>query len=161
MAKQPIIKFKNLEEYQKIAKEWQDKLFLGDWLIKFRLVNENIIGKTNSGAEELGLCYYDSLNKHAVITVANGDGIIAEFTLIHELLHCLLEYYDTDRLGDDERLDDLELFYSQSIHTRLNQMAKSLLMAKYPSIDKDFFRIELNEFEKNIENKVKEDNTNG
>lgn len=161
MAKQPIITFKSNEQFQEIAKEWQSKLFLGDWLMKFKLIDNNVLGETKSGGEELGLCYYDSLNKNAVITVANGEGTIAEFTLVHELLHCLLEYANTDRLGDDEELDSVEMFYAQSIHARLNQMAKSLLMTKYPNITKDFFRIELEEFEKNVERKTKEDYLNG
>lgn len=161
MSKQPIINFKSNEQFQEVAKEWQNRLFLGDWLMDFRLIDDKIIGKTSNGAEELGLCYYDSLNKHAVISVANGEGTIAEFTLVHELLHCQLEYSNTDVIGDEEKLDEVEMFYAQSLHTRLNQMAKSLIMAKYLNIDKDFFRIELNEFKKNIENKMKEDNVDG
>lgn len=152
--KKPIISFKDEKEFLQVAKEWQDRLFLSDWLIKFKLINNTNVGKTPDGNDELGVCMYDSLNKNAVIKVANGDGVIAEFTLVHELLHCALEYGASDNIGED--YDSLELFYARTIHTRLNQMAKSLILAKYPNIDKDFFRIELDAYDRHMTEKESE-----
>lgn len=154
MAKQPIVSFKDEEEFLSVAKDWKDKLFLGDWLIKFTLRKEKNLGETEDGAEKLGLCAYDILNKQAVISVANGEGTIAEFTLVHELLHCLTEYGSCDNL--DEEMDAIEAFYRRSIHSRLNQMAKSLLLAKYPNIDKEFFSIELEAFVRSMEEESEE-----
>lgn len=154
--KQPVITFKDYDEYIQYAKEWQDKLGLNNWLIEYKLINNPSIGKTKTGAEELGLCCFNRDDFLAVITIANGEGSIAEFNLVHELLHCLLEYGSSDTV-DSEEQDPYLAFYQRSIHSRLNQMAKSMLMIKYPNITNDFFRIELNSFIKNMERDMQTD----
>ena len=143
--KQPIVSFKDYDEYLNCAYWWVDKLGLDKWLFEFRLINAKEIGKTKNGSAELGLNYFNSSDFMAVITIANGEGSIAEFNLVHELLHCLLEYGNCDAVDSNEQ-DDYVNFYQRSIHSRLNQMAKSLLKVKYPSITDDFFRIELDGF---------------
>lgn len=148
--KQPIVTFKNYEEFINCAYEWVDVLDLNNWLFEFRLINNKEIGKTKAGASELGLNCFNSSDLLAVITIANGEGSIAEFNLVHELLHCLLEYSNCDCVDSDEQ-DDYVNFYQRSIHSRLNQMAKSLLKIKYPSITNEFFRIELNGFIEHME----------
>ena len=148
--KQPIITFKDYKEYLDCANDWVNKLGLNNWLFEFRLINNAEIGKTKAGAAELGLNCFNSQDFLAVITIANGEGSIAEFNLVHELLHCLLEYGASDQV-DIEEPDAYVLFYQRTIHSRLNQMAKSLLRAKYPSITNEFFRIELNGFIKHME----------
>ena len=143
--KQPIVTFKDYEEFIKCAYEWVDILGLNNWLFEFRLINNKEIGKTKAGASELGICCFNTSDNLAVISIANGEGSIAEFNLVHELLHCLLEYGNCDPVDSDEQ-DDYVNFYQRSIHSRLNQMAKSLLRTKYPSITNNFFRIELDGF---------------
>lgn len=155
-AKQPIITFKDYDEYIQCANEWVEKLGLTNWLFEFRLINNNSIGRTKTGAAELGLNCFNGSDMLAVITIANGEGSIAEFNLVHELLHCLLEYGASDTV-DCEEPDAYVLFYQRTIHSRLNQMAKSLLRAKYPSITNEFFRIELEGFIAHMERESMEE----
>ena len=46
--KQPIVTFKNYEEFINCAYEWVDVLGLNNWLFEFRLINNKEIGKNQN-----------------------------------------------------------------------------------------------------------------
>ena len=142
MSKKPIETFKSDEQFQSCCRDWQHKLFLDDWFIKFELTEDEI-----SYEEELlldGICEFNFNNKEAKIKVFNGkykdvDNVvkqICELTIIHELLHIKLEYIrDIDILGSEN--DTLGKYIK---HQATESMAKSLLMAKY-NLDYDYFMV--------------------
>ena len=152
MSKKPVKKFKTEEEFMVCAKDWQNKLFLNDWFIKFSLANEGV--KSEKGEELLlddelilGLTKFSYINKNAEIQIDNTKDC-AELSLVHELLHLKEEYIDTAYIEDGTTSLEVEAgndTYIRSIfktHQCMEQMAKSLIMIKYPSIDYDFFIIE-------------------
>lgn len=152
MIKKPIKRFKTDEEFKKCAKEWQKKLFLTDWFIKFSLADGGV--KTKQGDELtvdddmiLGLTKFSYVNKTAEIQIDNTKDY-AEVSLVHELLHLKEEYIDTAYIEDGSASLDIEStngVYIRNIfkrHQCMEQMAKSLIMTKYPSIDYDFFIVE-------------------
>lgn len=138
MAK-PIEYFKSEEQFKKCCKDWQHKLFLDDWFIKFELTEEEMQLDDNILD---GMCEFNFNNKEAKIKIFNGkyesDDVImkqvGELTLIHELLHIKLEYLsDVDIIGKES-----ETFHKYIFHQSIETMAKSLLMAKY-NLDYDYF----------------------
>lgn len=148
MRLRPIIKFKNNEEFQKIAHYLQHILFLDDWFIKFELVDSPIDTSEELGidTEAMGLCTYDYGNHEAVIKVQNcanaEDEIlvssnIALLDLIHEKLHLKEEYISlSDCYKDiDDKDTDIDKVHK---HMYLEKMAKSIFMA-LTGVDKDFF----------------------
>lgn len=124
----PIMEFTSIEQANACLKEWQERLFLQDWVIKLLLVSpeemelEDVCGESTFQID----------NKCSVIKILKpeyyGDRITkycAEHILIHELLHCLYNWIE-------KRCDSLEAVYFNTLeHARLEQMSKSLLMAKY------------------------------
>ena len=152
MSKKPVKKFKTEEEFMACAKEWQKKLVLTDWFIRFSLADDGV--KTKQGDELtvdddmiLGLTKFSYINKNAEIQIDNTKDC-AELSLVHELLHLKEEYIDTAYIEDGTTSLEVEAgndTYIRSIfktHQCMEQMAKSLIMIKYPSIDYDFFIIE-------------------
>lgn len=132
LAKKPIEVFKSDEEFQKIAKDYQHKLFLDNWSIEFNLTEDTMY---ENDMELWGYCAYNFDNSYATIyvynkkTVRDGDcqsRNCAELTLLHELLHIKLEYIsDADTVGE---LSPLEISLR---HQAVETMAKSILMFKY------------------------------
>lgn len=137
----PIREFKSDEEFQKIAKDLQHKLFLDDWFIIFGLTDEPI--KISDGYAS-GLTHYDYNNREATILVLNKDNWdyspeVAEhkpavtrncalLNLLHELLHLKREYIvPSDILGNDA--DELSEMEREEVHVNLEKMAKTLFMA--------------------------------
>ena len=142
----PIEHFKNTEQFLTYAEWWRHKLFLDDWLIKFKLIDDNT--KTDSNTETdsnvVGMCNSNFINKEAVIIVKNTDVVdtlvtrnIAELNLVHELLHIKFEYLGCADVQDEElaELSEGEQVYYLQRHQALEQMAKTLLSVKY---DLDF-----------------------
>lgn len=132
---QPIMEFESEAQAQKCLKEWQRRLFLQDWIIKLNInvPRHEMEGKT-------GLVDLQLENKAAVIFIVRQDDDIkdriaktcAEKTLIHELLHC--KYNVLECGGSYEGA-----FLNAHQHMLLEQMAKSLLMAKY-NLDNAWFK---------------------
>lgn len=132
----PIMEFTSTEQAYKCLHEWQERLFLQDWIFKIKLVSpeemniEDVIGENNFQIE----------NRCGVIKILKpefyGDRIIkycAEETLIHELLHCKYNWVERD-------YNSIEVAYYDTLeHSLIEQMAKSLLMAKY-NLKLDWFR---------------------
>ena len=136
----PIREFKSDEEFQKIAKDLQHKLFLDDWFIIFGLTDEPI---RISGGYSSGLTTFDYGNREATILILNKDNWdyseeVAEYkptvirncallNLLHELLHLKREYIVPSDILEDGA-DELSEMEKKDVHTNLEKMAKTLFM---------------------------------
>lgn len=135
--REPKCVFKDLAEAQKYLAEWQERLFLTDWIIKLWLTDEPIF---SDGKRRLGECDYRQAERYALITLAMPDiettSTIGKFcherVLVHELLHCKFNFAC-------EPTNAEMVFYCTAEHALLEQMAKSLIMAKY-NVGLDFFK---------------------
>lgn len=134
---EPIIEFKTPEELETSLKEWQERLFLNDWIIKAKVVENEDIDEDNMGENTL-----DPVNKCAVIRIRKPDeetkdsitkAVYHECVLVHELLHCHMNFLEKEHPTIEEVLFDIRE------HALLEQFAKSLIMAKY-GIGFDWFR---------------------
>jgi len=126
---EPCIEFKDQHEANLYLKEWQKRLFLDDWIIKVKVVKPNDMPKD----DESGHISFVHHLKAAVIDIAKSrddkDDLVIkcchEQTLVHELLHCkynLIEPCEDNYSG---------MYLDLSQHQLLEEMAKSLIMAKY------------------------------
>jgi len=121
--KEPIDIFENQEQLNNCLKEWQERLFLNDWIIKaqFGETNEN-----NHGENEFKFSI-----KCSIITILRplpqNEWIAKqpeELVLIHELLHLKMNLVNG--------MESYEgVWLQQTQHQLLEEIAKSLLMAKY------------------------------
>lgn len=126
--------FTSQEELNQCLKWWQEKLFLTDWIIKAGISEP--CGFTDSG--NMGENEFDMVNKCCVIRILDkkyyGDRIMkycAEKVLVHELLHCKYNWIANGSSYEGKYVDVME-------HGLLEQMAKSLIMAKY-NLTLDYF----------------------
>ena len=71
MKNKPIEYFQNDKEFQKCAKEWQHKLFLDDWFIKFELVDGELYLDNEEETEVYGYCTRNFENHEALIRIAH------------------------------------------------------------------------------------------
>ncbi len=119
--------FESQEELNQCLKWWQEKLFLTDWIIKARICEPcDFVTEDSCGENE-----FDMTNKCCVIRILSpeyyGDRIMkycAEKILVHELLHCHYNWLSNENSYEGKYVDVME-------HRLLEQMAKSLVMAKY------------------------------
>lgn len=126
--------FDSQEKLNKCLKWWQNKLFLNDWIIKAVVCSpDEFKEKECCGENE-----FDMVNKCCVIRIMDkkyyGDRILkycAEKILVHELLHCKYNWISNENTYDGVYVDTVE-------HGLLEQMAKSLIMAKY-DLDFEYF----------------------
>lgn len=123
----PIEIFKNEKQLRKCAKYWQKKLFLHGWII----VPKICAPEDFEDAGNLGENSFDMVNKCCVIRILApeyyGDRIMkycAEKVLVHELLHCKYNWLCENGTYEEKYVDTIE-------HGLLEEMAKSLIMAKY------------------------------
>lgn len=127
---EPIIEFESLEQAQECLKEWQARLFLDDWIVRVRFADEPLVD--GEGNELSGLNRFDMVNKCCVISLAMLDDdrknriqkVAHEHVLVHELLHCKQGWLLPPSTMEGKYYDTLE-------HGLLEQMSKSLIMAKY------------------------------
>ena len=140
MAETPIETFKSEEEFTATYEYWKNKLYLTDWIIKFELADDTIKETEDNleGISLLGECTFNFINKQAFIQLDNTHGI-AELTLVHELLHLLIPFMSENCLLCENIELERNIYKDAFIHQSMEQMAKTLLMVKYPSIDKSFF----------------------
>lgn len=130
MTKTPIMEFTTDRQLQACIEEWKNKLFLQDWIIKGKLVEELY----DADDQELaGKNSFQIVNKCCLIQIvkANEDNksrlvkYCAEAILVHELLHCKYNWLSKDS-------DSIESAYYDTLeHSLIEQMAKSLIMTKY------------------------------
>ena len=120
---------KEKEEF-KLLKEWQERLGLQDWQIKF---------KPNCKAEEvdegnsIGETLWSTTNKSALIRIIASEEYIKEDyvlpydfekTLVHELLHIKFSLIDKD-------LNTYEgIVTEQARHQLIDDLARAFVMAK-------------------------------
>lgn len=132
--KEPIMEFESQEELNESLAEWKKRLFLSDWNIKAYLVHgEEISG--NAGLSEV-----QWVNSCGTISIRYANempkGMIEkephEKILVHELLHFKYMSFASARSSIED------VFYDETQHKLLEQMAKSLIMAKY-DIDYEWF----------------------
>lgn len=122
---QPIMVFNNDEELQVSLAEWKERLFLSDWNIKAHLVHgEEINGNAGDSnvqwANSCGLIrirYADEMPEDMIEKEPH------EKVLVHELLHFKYMGFEGSDIED--------VFFDEKQHQLLEQMAKSLIMAKY------------------------------
>jgi hypothetical protein len=130
----PIEEFETEEQLQECLKWWQEKLFLMDWIIKAKMVSPDEFTEPNLAGENL----FEIANKASTIKIISkkyyDDKVIkycAEQILVHELLHCKYNWLADNGSYEGKYLDVME-------HSLLEQMAKSLVMAKY-NLTLDYF----------------------
>lgn len=126
--------FNSKEELNECLKWWQEKLFLTDWIIKARICEPCDFEDDGNMGENS----FDMVNKCCVIQILDkkyyGDRIMkycAEKVLIHELLHLKYNWIENEGSYEGKYVDVME-------HGLLEQMAKSLIMAKY-NLTLDYF----------------------
>ena len=134
--KEPICIIKDKKQLIKLLKEWQHRLFLDDWIIKVAMVSEDELEEDLAG--QTSFVY---TTKMAMISLTeptkDNTGRIAKYcieqTLVHELLHCKMALMsNTNTTYESGYLYEHE-------HQLLDDMAKSLVMAKY-NIDLNWFK---------------------
>lgn len=128
--KTPIMEFETEEQLQACIEYWKKVLFLQDWVIKGKLVDELYDSNDN---ELAGNNNFQIPNKCSLIQIVRANEDIksrivkycAEATLVHELLHC--KYNWTEKCSDS-----IEYAYYENLeHSLIEQMSKSLIMVKY------------------------------
>ena len=123
----PIEEFETEEQLQECLKWWKEKLFLMDWIIKAKMVSpDEFLEKDCCGENE-----FDIVNRSCIIRILKkefyGERVMkycAEKILVHELLHCCYNWLVDNGSYEGKYLDTME-------HSLLEQMSKSLIMAKY------------------------------
>ena len=142
--KEPKCVFENLDEAKKCLDEWQERLFLTDWHIQLNLGEDDI----TESDDLVGYVDYSRSGKTAYIGLANKKNgfdspkdkvtkYCAEKTLVHELLHIKMDVICGCFTRTGLCLEQIAFYESQ--HALLEQMAKSLIMAKY-NVDFDWFK---------------------
>lgn len=123
--------FKSKEELNQCMKWWQEKLFLTDWIIKAKICKGEYF-KSNEKCS--GENYFIPVNRCSQILILEKDDYekenplmkyCAEKILVHELLHLK---FDLSTIEQEKN----------EIHILVEQMAKSLVMAKY-DLNLDYF----------------------
>lgn len=126
----PIMEFSSEEQLQSCIEYWKKILFLQDWVIKGKLVDELY---NESGNELAGDNSFQIANKCSLIRIVKANEDIksrivkhcAEATLVHELLHCKYNW-------TEKNSNSIEYAYYDNLeHSLIEQMAKSLIMVKY------------------------------
>lgn len=115
------MEFKDLKQAEKYLKEWKERLFLNNWTIKVNFVDGNEVPECQ------GWNNFSFVNKSSVINLVRLTDDIKtrivktcqEVTLVHELLHLKLNLIETE-------------------HALIEELARSLIMAKY-NINSDWF----------------------
>jgi len=131
---EPILEFQDDAQAVESLREWQHRLYLDDWIIKILLVPRYEI----EGSQ--GMTEFLQELRSAVIRIAIPDDdmrgrivkVCHEQTLVHELLHLKYNWVESSGTYEGKYTDSCE-------HALLEQMARSLIMAKY-GIGPEWFR---------------------
>lgn len=134
---EPIMEFKTQEELDASLAEWQTRLFLNDWTIRAVLCDYEPMQSKEAVAENEICVVRKSCTIRIVQSIYLPKGRpekdCAEASLVHELCHCLFNHLDIDYSVYEKQ------FFDVHEHMRLEQMAKSLIMAKY-NLTFDWFK---------------------
>ncbi len=143
MNDRPIDVFTSDKELEECLKYWKDILFLNDWTINVQRVNMN---DPVLEGDKSGVCSFNFVLSAATISIGSvstmeeGDlknlsqKVCEEQVLVHELLHCKLIYLVKDNPTYTEG------YFDAFQHRTLEQISKSLIMAKY-NVEFDYFNI--------------------
>ena len=126
MNKEPIQEFENIEQANEYLKEWQNRLFLNDWIIKLNFAEANEM-PNNAGFNNWCFEKQSARITLAKLTDDTRNRIIKvcqECTLVHELLHLKFNLVENADTYEGKFLEIHE-------HQLLDQIAKSLIMTKY------------------------------
>ena len=130
ISKSPIEVFRTDKQLQDTLLAWKERLMLGDWTIVAQLKPLDEL-KIENGLQAVGESEVDFINKNSMIHICDGrerpisaERFCAEEILVHELLHCKYNV-----IHDDESYEGVMLDVNQ--HQLLEEMAKSLMMARY------------------------------
>ena len=135
--REPTGQFVSREHAMDYVREWQDRLFLNDWIIDLNL-------EENWSCAENGHCLaendYQPTLRTSVITMDKKThyGVMKqphELVLVHELLH--LKFLFSENVPETTE----GLYFGMMEHIAIEEIARSLLMAKY-NISPDWFRNE-------------------
>lgn len=132
---EPKLFFDNVKELQECAKEWKERLHLQDWFITVRFCDVEEF----SDPEYAGQNNTQWVNKCSAIIIRKKEDFPTslmikepqELVLIHELMHCKI-------IGFEEKSRE-EAVYEIKQHQLIEEMAKSLYMAKYGINHKWFY----------------------
>lgn len=125
---EPKLCFDSQKEAFDLLEEWQKRLFLDDWWIGMDISSEaDMPERGNAGYSEV-----QWVNKCGTIWILKAEEIPKEqlikqpqeLTIIHELLH--FKFFATEPTEEYE-----SQYYYMKQHQLLEEMAKSLYMAKY------------------------------
>lgn len=133
---EPKLYIETQEELLKLAKEWQNRLFLNDWIIGFALVTN----RDMSDIEFAGESDVQYVNRCGTVSILRKEDYPEflfikqpmELVLIHELLHFKFMTLENVTLEG--------CYWNEKQHQLLEDMAKSLYMAKY-DITLDWFKV--------------------
>lgn len=128
MDNKPKDVFKDDKELLEYTDYWKEKLFLNNWIISVHMADKEEF----KNEECVGENHFDMINKACVILILKpeqygNDRVLkycAEKVLVHELLHCKYNWMAENHTYEGMYTDVME-------HGLLEEMAKSLIMAKY------------------------------
>ena len=131
---EPIQEFESIEQAYEYLEEWQDTLYLNDWIIKVKLVEpteiQNKAGYIDFCMEkQSAVIYIAKLNEDLKNRITK---IYNEVTLVHELLHLKMNYVENEDSYEGKMLEIHE-------HQLLDQLSKGLIMAKY-NLEQNWFK---------------------
>ncbi len=135
MSSEPIIEFKTQEELDACLAYWQRLLFLENWIIKAELCDVDEIQTPDSAGENI----WQYVNRTSMIRILRNPPadriakVSHEKTLVHELLHLKIIY------DFDLELNPQNCLYCNNQHVLIEQMAKTLIMARY-GLDHSWFK---------------------
>jgi len=135
---QPVMEFQDDKQLAEYLVEWQTRLFLDDWIIKAVLCDPGELwGDDGRRAGEIEMkfdkkCARIQIERLTEDTRNRIVKICQERVLVHELLHCKYNWVYRADTYEAKVLDTLE-------HQLLEEMSKSLIMAKY-KIDHKWFK---------------------
>lgn len=122
------------EEAKACLKEWQERLDISDWHI-------HLIITTEVPEECIGYCSPNLVNRTAIIHIADAKSArwegglqknSQEWSLIHELLHCVIPYFNKK----DETIESA--LFTTYIHETVERLSRALFCAKY-DLKQDWF----------------------
>ena len=122
----PVIEFKDIKEANEYLKEWKKKLYLDDWIIRVSLIESNDL-PNYAGYNDFNIEKQSSYIRIAKLTEDTKNRIMKvchEHTLVHELLHLKFNLLENADTYEGKFLEIME-------HQLIDQMARSLIMAKY------------------------------
>lgn len=136
----PIDIFESQEQLEKKLREWQHILFLDSWLILAHITDEIVDANGDKVEDAAGFNTFVFESSQSSIQILSKQSYedngnlykhCMEKDLVHELLHCKYAWMQNGGSYEGTYLEAKE-------HQLLEEMAKSLIMAKY-DVGYDYF----------------------